>query len=109
MSSKYLNMQRLMHCTPPRPASIQGLPTGAPRIERRLKSYDLVRGARSTIRAGTTVPTIDEKKPAHDGGHNPYQWRHGGDEISINPYRILRNYVLAVRENTWLGPFWRQV
>jgi hypothetical protein len=26
-SSKYLNMQRLMHRTPPRPASNQGLPT----------------------------------------------------------------------------------
>jgi hypothetical protein len=43
-------------------------------------------GTHSGTRAGGSVPTIDEKKPAHDGGRNPYQWRHGGDEISINPY-----------------------
>ena len=47
-------------------------------------------------RPSRCLPAIDEKKPAHDGGHNPYQWRHGGDEISINPYKMLRNRILLL-------------
>jgi hypothetical protein len=32
-------------------------------------------------------PVAKAKKSPHAAGFNPYQWRHGGDELSINPNR----------------------